>query len=225
MTFEPQNNWISDHPAYKLEITVNGDRGTLHFECHYVDLKTGEVVSVTAADLDVARIDGSVADHEHGRRNDHPGSLRSWPRSMSRGSLPRSGDCEPGRSARPRRRPPAGHGSNEAADRVRRHVPAAGRGRTARSDRARAIERSRREPRSAPASGPPRMANSSATRSMFRSSSPRTREPTSASSGTRRTARASSWSTSSRRARPSGRIGDRSGSTGVHAASGEPGRP
>jgi ketosteroid isomerase-like protein len=59
VTFEPQTNWISDHPAYKLEITVNGDRGTLHFECHYVDLETGEVVSVTAADLDVARIDGT----------------------------------------------------------------------------------------------------------------------------------------------------------------------
>ena len=32
-----QNNWISDHPAYKMEVTVNGDRGTLHFECHFVD--------------------------------------------------------------------------------------------------------------------------------------------------------------------------------------------
>ena len=58
-TFEPQNTWVSDHPAYKLEITVNGDRGTLHFECHYVDVKTGKVVSVTAADMDVARIDGA----------------------------------------------------------------------------------------------------------------------------------------------------------------------
>lgn len=59
VTFQPETNWISDHPAYKLEITVNGDRGTLHFECHYVDLETEEVVSVTAADLDVARIDGA----------------------------------------------------------------------------------------------------------------------------------------------------------------------
>jgi ketosteroid isomerase-like protein len=59
VSFEPQTNWISDHPAYKLEITLNGDRGTLHFECHYVDAETAEVVSVTAADLDVARIDGT----------------------------------------------------------------------------------------------------------------------------------------------------------------------
>jgi hypothetical protein len=57
-TFEPQNHWLSDHPAYKLEITVNGDRGTLHFECHYIDIKTGEVVYATTADFDVARIDG-----------------------------------------------------------------------------------------------------------------------------------------------------------------------
>ena len=56
--FDPTNNWISDHPAYKMEITVNGDRGTLHFECHFVDAETGAVVAVTAGDADVARIDG-----------------------------------------------------------------------------------------------------------------------------------------------------------------------
>jgi ketosteroid isomerase-like protein len=56
--FKPTNHWISDHPAYKVEITVNGDRGTLHFECHYVDAETETMVLVTAADLDVARIDG-----------------------------------------------------------------------------------------------------------------------------------------------------------------------
>jgi ketosteroid isomerase-like protein len=56
--FAPENEWVSDHPAYKLEITVNGDRGTLHFECHYIDVKTGEVASATTADFEVARIDG-----------------------------------------------------------------------------------------------------------------------------------------------------------------------
>ena len=53
-----QNEWISDHPAYKLEITVTGDRGTLHFECHFVDRVTQKVVAVTAADVDVSRIGG-----------------------------------------------------------------------------------------------------------------------------------------------------------------------
>ena len=56
--FASENEWISDHPAYKMEITVNGDRGTLHFECHFVDADNGEIVSTTAADLDVARVDG-----------------------------------------------------------------------------------------------------------------------------------------------------------------------
>ncbi len=58
VAFEPATHWISDHPAYKVQITVNGDRGTLHFECHYVDYETGEVALVTVADQDVARIDG-----------------------------------------------------------------------------------------------------------------------------------------------------------------------
>ena len=56
--FEPATHWVSDHPAYKIDITVNGDRGTLHFECHYVDYDTSEVAFVTSADLDVVRIEG-----------------------------------------------------------------------------------------------------------------------------------------------------------------------
>ena len=52
------NNWISETPIYKVRITVNGDRGTLYFECVYVDPTTEKVVSTTAADVDVARING-----------------------------------------------------------------------------------------------------------------------------------------------------------------------
>lgn len=57
--FDEANYWISDHPAYKVDITVNGDRGTLHFECHYIDARSGEIAAVTVADLDVARLDGA----------------------------------------------------------------------------------------------------------------------------------------------------------------------
>ena len=53
-----KENWISDTPAYKVRITVNGSRGTLFFECHYTDPKTKGVVLVTAADADVQRIGG-----------------------------------------------------------------------------------------------------------------------------------------------------------------------
>ena len=51
-----KSNWVSETPAYKLRATVNGDRGALHFECHYVDIKTGKLIIVTAAALEVARI-------------------------------------------------------------------------------------------------------------------------------------------------------------------------
>src|SRR3954447_5449431 len=44
--FQPQNHWVSETPAYKIRDTVSGDKGTLYFECHYVDVKTGKVVSV-----------------------------------------------------------------------------------------------------------------------------------------------------------------------------------
>jgi ketosteroid isomerase-like protein len=56
--FKPATHWLSDHPAYKLRVTVNGDRGTLHFECHFIDVDTGKVAAVTAGDFDVARIGG-----------------------------------------------------------------------------------------------------------------------------------------------------------------------
>jgi ketosteroid isomerase-like protein len=57
VAFEPETHWLSDHPAYKLKATVDGDRGTLHFECHFIDVETGKVAAVTAGNLDVARID------------------------------------------------------------------------------------------------------------------------------------------------------------------------
>ena len=56
--FKPDANWVSDHPAYKLRVTINGDRGTLHFECHFIDVETEMVALVTAADQDVAKVDG-----------------------------------------------------------------------------------------------------------------------------------------------------------------------
>ena len=52
------SNWVSETPAYKVRAAVYGDRGALHFECHYVDLKTRKLVAVTAADQEVARING-----------------------------------------------------------------------------------------------------------------------------------------------------------------------
>jgi len=56
--FQPDNHWVSDTPAYKIRITVNGDRGTLYFECHYVDTETQKVVNVVGADQNVQKING-----------------------------------------------------------------------------------------------------------------------------------------------------------------------
>ena len=56
--WKPQTRWVSDHPAYKLKVTIDGDRGTLHFECHFVNVDTEKVAAVTAGSADVARIDG-----------------------------------------------------------------------------------------------------------------------------------------------------------------------
>jgi aspartate carbamoyltransferase regulatory subunit len=58
VAFQPENNWVSDTVAYKIRSTANGDRGTLYFECHYIDRKTRKLVVLTAADQQVARIDG-----------------------------------------------------------------------------------------------------------------------------------------------------------------------
>jgi ketosteroid isomerase-like protein len=56
--FRPQNHWVSETPEYKLRATVSGDKGTLYFECHYVDAKTRKVVSVVGADQNVQKIGG-----------------------------------------------------------------------------------------------------------------------------------------------------------------------
>jgi hypothetical protein len=56
--FQPQNHWVSETPAYKIRTTVNGDKGTLYFECVYVDVKTGKVAAVVGADQNVQKING-----------------------------------------------------------------------------------------------------------------------------------------------------------------------
>ena len=56
--FQPQNHWESDTPSYKIRVTINGDKGTLYFECHYVDPKTEKVVSFPGVDHQVQKING-----------------------------------------------------------------------------------------------------------------------------------------------------------------------
>lgn len=56
--FLPTTHWVSETPAYKIRATANGDRGTLTFECHFIDVNSENVVVVTAADIEVAKIAG-----------------------------------------------------------------------------------------------------------------------------------------------------------------------
>jgi ketosteroid isomerase-like protein len=56
--FQSTTHWISDTAAYKVRATADGDRGTLTFECHYIDVNSRNVVVVTAADIEVAKING-----------------------------------------------------------------------------------------------------------------------------------------------------------------------
>jgi hypothetical protein len=56
--FQSENHWISDTAAYKIRATVNGNKGTLYFECHYVDLDTQKIASVVGADQEVRKING-----------------------------------------------------------------------------------------------------------------------------------------------------------------------
>jgi ketosteroid isomerase-like protein len=56
--FKPQNHWESDTPSYKIRITMDGDKGTLYFECHFVDVKTGAVAPPVGIDDDVQKIGG-----------------------------------------------------------------------------------------------------------------------------------------------------------------------
>jgi ketosteroid isomerase-like protein len=52
------HHWESDTPTYKIRVTINGDKGTLYFQCHYIDTKTKMVVAYPAVDHKVQKING-----------------------------------------------------------------------------------------------------------------------------------------------------------------------
>ena len=71
--WQPTTHWLSDHPAYKLKVTVDGDRGTLHFECHFINFDTGKIARLTAGNLDVAK----RWRHGHSNAAETPQSVRA----------------------------------------------------------------------------------------------------------------------------------------------------
>jgi SnoaL-like domain len=56
--FQPGTDWVADTPSFKMRTTVNGDKGTLYFECDYIDAKTLKVMEVVAVDHNVQKIKG-----------------------------------------------------------------------------------------------------------------------------------------------------------------------
>ena len=56
--FKPENHLISVTPAYKIRTSSDGNRGTLYFECHYVDVNNKVVVAQVSADVKVSKIKG-----------------------------------------------------------------------------------------------------------------------------------------------------------------------
>jgi ketosteroid isomerase-like protein len=56
--FMPQNHWQADTPTYLIRATVRGDKGTLYFECDYIDVKTGKVMATVGVDHEVQKIHG-----------------------------------------------------------------------------------------------------------------------------------------------------------------------
>ena len=56
--FFPQNHWQADTPSFRIKTTVNGDKGTLYFECDYIDTKTGRLMAAVGVDHQVQQIHG-----------------------------------------------------------------------------------------------------------------------------------------------------------------------
>jgi hypothetical protein len=56
--FMPRNHWEADTPSFLIRETVDGDKGTLYFQCHYIDVRTGKVMATVAVDHQVQKIDG-----------------------------------------------------------------------------------------------------------------------------------------------------------------------
>jgi hypothetical protein len=56
--FQPGNHWAAYTPAYKIRLSVNGNKATLYFECLYVDVATGQIKAHTNSDDTLVRSAG-----------------------------------------------------------------------------------------------------------------------------------------------------------------------
>jgi ketosteroid isomerase-like protein len=56
--FMANHHWESDTPSYKIRVTVNGDKATMYFECHYIDPATKMVVAQAGVTHTLQKING-----------------------------------------------------------------------------------------------------------------------------------------------------------------------
>lgn len=53
--FKPENQWVALTHSPKIQIAVQGDEGSLNFQCHYADAATKELASMQSAETKVIR--------------------------------------------------------------------------------------------------------------------------------------------------------------------------
>ncbi|HUA90367.1 MAG TPA: nuclear transport factor 2 family protein, partial [Steroidobacteraceae bacterium] len=56
--FRPEHHWIGYTPAMRIKAQIVGDRGTLYFECLWMDVDGGAVGAHAFSDMGVAREQG-----------------------------------------------------------------------------------------------------------------------------------------------------------------------
>ena len=112
----PQNHWQADTPSYKIKATVNGDKGTLYFECHYIDIEDEQGHGGGRRRPQGAEDQRQVADHRLVRSADRrssrttgelmaqPGGARGAARRPAVGGARRLGQPPRARASRVRRR-------------------------------------------------------------------------------------------------------------------------
>jgi hypothetical protein len=56
--FRPEHHWIGYTPAMRIKSHVTGDRGTLYFECLWMDVDSNAIGAHAFSSMDLARVNG-----------------------------------------------------------------------------------------------------------------------------------------------------------------------
>ena len=59
--FQPENRWVVQTPAYKIRTSTDRNRGTLYFECHYIDVDNKVVRASISVDVKASKVKGQWA--------------------------------------------------------------------------------------------------------------------------------------------------------------------